>query len=55
MLPAVAYDHKRADRDIFPTRGRRLTLELRGTGQFLGSTTVFCADRDQRAVRSFPV
>ena len=41
VLPAVAYDHKRADRDIFPTRGRRLTLELRGTGQFLGSTTSF--------------
>ncbi len=41
LLPAVIYDHKRADRDIFPTRGRRLTLELRGTGQFMGSTTDF--------------
>lgn len=40
-LPAVVYDHKRADRDIFPTRGRRLTLELRGTGEFLGSSTAF--------------
>jgi translocation and assembly module TamA len=40
-LPSVTYDHKRADRDIFPTRGRRLTLELRGTGQFLGSDTAF--------------
>jgi translocation and assembly module TamA len=41
VLPAVAYDHKRADRDIFPTRGRRLTFELRGTGEFLGSSTSF--------------
>lgn len=41
VLPAVAYDHKRADRDLFPTRGRRLTLQLSGTGQFLGSSTSF--------------
>lgn len=41
VLPAVVFDHKRADRDIFPTRGRRLTFELRGTGQFLGSNTSF--------------
>ena len=41
VLPAVSYDHKRADRDLFPTRGRRLTLELRGTGEFLGSWTSF--------------
>ena len=41
VLPGVSFDHKRADRDIFPTRGRRLTLELRGTGEFLGSTTSF--------------
>ena len=40
-LPAVVYDHKRADRDILPTKGRRLTLELRGTGEFLGSSTSF--------------
>ncbi|MDH3305662.1 MAG: autotransporter assembly complex protein TamA [Gammaproteobacteria bacterium] len=41
VLPGIAYDHKRADRDVFPTRGRRLTFELRGTGQFLGSETSF--------------
>ena len=41
LLPAVLYDHKRADRDIFPTRGRRLSLELRGTGEFIGSDTSF--------------
>ena len=40
-LPAVAFDHKRADREILPTRGRRLTVELRGTGEFLGSSTSF--------------
>ena len=41
VLPAIAFDHKRADRDVFPTRGRRLTFELRGTGEFLGSDTSF--------------
>ena len=41
VLPAVLYDHKRADRDIFPTRGRRLSLELRGTAEFIGSSTTF--------------
>jgi len=40
-LPAIAFDHKRADRTVFPTRGRRLTLELRGTSEFLGSSTSF--------------
>lgn len=40
-MPGIVYDHKRADRDVFPTRGRRLTLELRGTGEFLGSDTAF--------------
>ncbi|MGB5627575.1 MAG: POTRA domain-containing protein, partial [Woeseiaceae bacterium] len=38
-LPGVSFDHKRADRDIFPTRGRRLTVDFRGTGEFLGSDT----------------
>lgn len=40
-LPGVSFDHKRADRDIFPTRGRRLTVDFRGTGEFLGSDTSF--------------
>jgi translocation and assembly module TamA len=53
VLPAVAYDHKRADRDIYPTRGRRLTFELRGTGRFLGSNTSFLqAVASARFVRS---
>ncbi len=29
VLPGIIYDHKRADSDVFPTRGRRLTLESR--------------------------
>lgn len=41
VLPAVAFDHKRADRDVFPTRGRRLALRLSGSGEFLGSSTSF--------------
>ena len=53
LLPAVSFDHKRADRDIFPTRGRRLTFELRGTGQLLGSTTSFLQTKiSARFVRS---
>ena len=53
VLPGIAYDHKRADRDVFPTRGRRLTFELRGTGQFLGSDTSFLqATTTLRLVRS---
>jgi translocation and assembly module TamA len=41
VLPAIAFDHKRADRDILPTRGRRLGIELRGTSESLGSDTSF--------------
>lgn len=41
ILPAVALDHKRSDRDINPTRGRRLGAELRGTAVAIGSTTSF--------------
>ena len=41
VLPGIVYDHKRSDLDLFPTRGRRLTLELRGAAQPLGSDTSF--------------
>ena len=41
VLPGIVYDHKRADLDLFPTRGRRLTLELRGAAKPLGSDTSF--------------
>ena len=40
-LPGIVYDHRRSDRDVYPTRGRRLTMELRGTAEFLGSDTSF--------------
>jgi len=40
-LPGIVFDHKRADREILPTRGRRLTLEMRGTSKILGSGTSF--------------
>ncbi len=53
VLPGVLYDHKRADRDILPTRGRRLSLELRGTAQVIGSDTSFLqAIASARFVRS---
>jgi len=41
VLPAIAFDHKRADRDILPTRGRRLGIELRGASESVGSDTSF--------------
>lgn len=37
FVPAIAFDHKRSDRDIFPGRGRRLGMEFRGTDPALGS------------------
>jgi translocation and assembly module TamA len=41
ILPAVAFDHKDADRELYPNRGRRLVVELRGTDELLGSDTSF--------------
>ncbi|MDX1404579.1 MAG: autotransporter assembly complex family protein [Woeseiaceae bacterium] len=41
VVPSIAFDHKKADRDIFPRRGRRFGVELRGTDQTLGSTTSY--------------
>ena len=41
LVPGIAFDQKIADRDIFPTRGRRLGAELRGTDEALGSTTSY--------------
>ncbi len=39
MLPAIAFDHKSADRDLYPNNGRRLSVELRAADQALGSST----------------
>lgn len=41
ILPAVAFDHKVADRELYPNRGHRLVTELRGTDEFFGSDTSF--------------
>lgn len=41
LLPAITFDHKYSDRDVYPDRGRRFGIELRGTSEKLGSTTSF--------------
>jgi translocation and assembly module TamA len=41
IVPAITFDQKRSDRDIFPRSGRRLGAELRGTDESIGSTMSF--------------
>lgn len=41
VLPGLTFDQKKANRDLYPTRGRRLGVSIRGTDTFLGSTTTF--------------
>lgn len=41
IVPAVIFDQKSADRDLFPTRGHRYTAELRGTDKYLGSNSTY--------------
>ncbi|MDH3431126.1 MAG: autotransporter assembly complex protein TamA [Gammaproteobacteria bacterium] len=41
VLPAIAFDHRRSDRQVFPTRGRRFGFEVRGSGRSIGSDTTF--------------
>ncbi|MEJ2275177.1 MAG: autotransporter assembly complex protein TamA, partial [Woeseiaceae bacterium] len=41
VVPGISFDRKVADRDIFPTRGWRLGLELRGTDEAIGSSTSY--------------
>jgi len=41
VLPALSFDHKYADKDLYPNHGRRLGAEFRGTSEFLGSNTSF--------------
>ena len=54
IVPSVAFDHKRADRDVFPRHGRRLGVEFRGTDQVLGSNTSYIqANAWLRFIRSF--
>lgn len=41
VVPTIAFDHKRADREVFPGQGYRLGLALSGTDQALGSDTAY--------------
>lgn len=54
IVPAISFDHKRADRDIFPRQGRRLGFEVRGTDEAIGSSTSYVqATAWARWIRSF--
>ena len=54
IVPGISFDQKISDRDLFPSRGRRLGLNLRGTDEALGSTTSFLQTTARaRWVRSF--
>lgn len=54
IVPAINFDHKRSDRDVFPRRGRRLGIELRGTDEAIGSSMSFVqATIWMRWIRSF--
>ena len=54
VVPSISFDHKHADRDIFPQRGRRFGVEFRGTDQVLGSNTSYIkASAWLRLIRSF--
>lgn len=54
IVPAINFDHKRADRDIFPRRGRRLGIEVRGTDEAIGSSMSFVqATAWMRWIQSF--
>ena len=41
VLPGITFDHKYADKDVYPTLGRRFGIELRGSSTSLGSDTSF--------------
>lgn len=41
LVPSLILDHKKADREVFPGRGRRVVVEFRGTGKAIGSTYDF--------------
>ena len=54
IVPGITFDQKISDRDVFPTYGRRLGAELRGTDEALGSTTSYLqATVWTRWIRSF--
>ena len=54
IVPGIMFDQKIADDDTFPSRGRRLGIEIRGTDESIGSTTSFAqATIWMRWIRSF--
>jgi len=54
VVPGITFDEKIADRDIFPLRGRRLGVEVRGTDEVLTSTTSYAqVTMWARLIRSF--
>ena len=54
IVPAITFDQKRSDRDIFPLHGRRLGIKLRGTDESIGSSMSFIqATIWMRWIRSF--
>lgn len=54
VVPSISFDHRHADRDVFPRHGRRFGIELRGTDQALGSNTSYLqATAWLRLIRSF--
>ncbi len=54
IVPAITFDQKRSDRDVFPRSGRRLGGELSGTDKSIGSTMSYVqATAWLRWIRSF--
>ena len=54
VVPAINFDHKRSDRDIFPRHGRRFGFEVRGTDEAIGSSVSYAqATAWLRWIRSF--
>ena len=41
LVPSLTYDQKLADADLYPSRGRRLTFEINGTSESIGSSTTY--------------
>ncbi|MEM9208792.1 MAG: autotransporter assembly complex family protein, partial [Pseudomonadota bacterium] len=41
LVPSLTFDHKSADSDLYPNRGRRLTFDVNGTSDAIGSSTSF--------------
>jgi translocation and assembly module TamA len=41
VLPAIAFDHKSGDRELYPFSGRRIGAQLRGSHTAIGSSTSF--------------